>query len=101
MSAESQHSEASPQHTPGPWRLVSNVFTYDVFGPEGDLIADVFSPADPDVTAHMNATLIAAAPKMLAALKKTVKWFPPDDAQMALTRAAVLAAIAEAESGQS
>lgn len=56
-------------HTPGPWRPVSNVFTYDVFGPEGDLIAHVFSPADPDVTAGVNANLIAEAPNLLAMLK--------------------------------
>lgn len=69
-SIEPQHSEASPQPTPGPWRPVSNVFTYDVFGPEGDLIAHVLSPADPDVTASVNANLIAAAPDLLAALKE-------------------------------
>jgi hypothetical protein len=66
---ESQHSEASPQHTPGPWRVVSSVYVDDVYGPDGDMLASVLSPADPDVTAHMNAGIIGAAPDLLAALK--------------------------------
>ena len=65
---ESQHSEASPQHTPGPWHIEQadpNLPLYVVSDVTGIVICDLVGP--PDRT-EANANLITAAPKMLTML---------------------------------
>jgi len=45
-------------------------FTYDVTSPDGSVVALVYSPADPDLTATGNADLITAAPDLLASCEE-------------------------------
>lgn len=56
------------RHSPAPWHVVTGVFTDDVYGPEGDLLASVH----PHVGSRdrlANATLVAAAPRLLRAAR--------------------------------
>jgi hypothetical protein len=87
-------------HTPGPWRAQLNSILRDVvIGPEGDTLAEVLSPADPDQSSHSNTTLIAAAPDLLAALSECVVWLDAMDAanEAALTLRDARRAIFKAE----
>jgi hypothetical protein len=63
-----------PKHTPGPWRYLMKLVTYDIWSDSYGKVAycyttdcDKYSPSDS--TARANARLIAAAPEMLEALK--------------------------------
>lgn len=59
-------------HTPGPWHAKTNHF---IMATEKDpkVIAEIVDdPAFPDGTQTANARLIAAAPELLAALKKVL-----------------------------
>ena len=61
-----------PKHTPGPWRadaaLVNNGPTVYAIAPDVPLSKRWGAPPLAEVTAEADAALIAAAPKMLAAL---------------------------------
>jgi hypothetical protein len=60
------------KHTPGPWSVMRTPSGYDhIRGPKGQRISHECSDLD-DLgdEAKANATLIAAAPDLLAALKK-------------------------------
>ena len=65
------------KHTPGPWCVRHDDM---VCSQEGRIIADCEStpyamrPAPPIVEDKANATLIAAAPELLAALKAASEW---------------------------
>ena len=66
-------------HTPGPWKAVGKVY---VAGPTGASIARMIVMAGSSVqkdcfneeTAQANARLIASAPELLTALKRTLPW---------------------------
>jgi hypothetical protein len=74
------------KHTPGPWSVANNVHhnreSQRIDGPEGMQIASTMVLSGHDKTsafyeAHGNAKLIAAAPDLLAALKRLtelVQW---------------------------
>jgi hypothetical protein len=59
-------------HTPGPWGIRSRDVGGFVVGPTGDFLPAAIIPKNKREAAevHANARLIAAAPDMLAALKK-------------------------------
>ena len=70
-SNESQHSEASPQHTPGPW---------EYYYPDQDSVEHLIRSQDGTYVCHdeglrfADANLIAAAPDLLAALEEAAAW---------------------------
>ena len=85
-------------HTPGPWRLgnqPSNVIAWRVTDSADRDVAHVFGS---DLKSKGNARLIAAAPELLAALKRVVAAAEDGDEMTAIELAE--AAIARAEGGQ-
>jgi hypothetical protein len=94
------------QHTPGPWAVSGHInrFTAGEIIKAGDEeIASVhdFNRYNRDAEREANARLIAASPKMLAALRVLLPYLPePEDAvdpQQHAALVAARAAIAEAE----
>jgi len=88
-----------PGHTPGPWsnggRYTERGFPHSMVGAD-TLIARVFSKNFGDVREEVaNANLIAAAPDMLAALKRVIQAAEDGDEMTAISMAE--AAIAKAE----
>jgi len=61
-------------HTSRPWHLEVEVVNLWIHGPQGEVIATL--PNTPQ--GRTNARLIAAAPDLLAALQKYVKWIQDD-----------------------
>ena len=93
----------APLHTPGPWHCerakiaIDGAYDYAIYTlADRQIIAEAFGRSD--VTrfhnAEANACLIAAAPDLLAALKRTVELA---DAEGFAVPAEALAAIAKAE----
>jgi hypothetical protein len=85
-------------HTPGPWRAQpeSNNYQVRVYeGPCSRCVADVWGDCDElAYHVHANASLIAAAPDLLAALKALVEdgrcsTYPADDGLLAVADAAI------------
>jgi hypothetical protein len=105
-STEPQHSEASPQHTPGPWgyrRIQSGEFIITDLRPPLPGFRD--SSVGKMGLNEADARLTAAAPDLLAALKRLMtdfrkvveplRWTPVRDVDVTIREAA--AAIAKAE----
>lgn len=89
------------QHTPGPWAQNGNL----IEGPDGETVAYVTAYNTMTPRQKANASLISAAPELLAALEGMEKWassihdgYPPSTASIAAApyREAARAAIAEA-----
>lgn len=97
---------SEPKHTPGPWNL-QHCDTGWTVGPNaqrrGDHVADVHehqSGAMSDATAAANASLIAAAPDLLAACEAAIKATGGSEHWQGETRAFLLlaeAAVAKAK----
>jgi hypothetical protein len=73
------------QHTPGPWTVKpGHAFgSRNVYGPRKAHVAEVWNgstrdPAEAEAVAEANARLIAAAPKMLEALKAALERMESD-----------------------
>jgi hypothetical protein len=82
-------------HTPGPWLLEAANAIVDA---DGNGVAYT-SAQQPRPQEKANARLIAASPKMLAALHAAVNWYtPPNDSKTAFPLKQIADAIAEAES---
>lgn len=77
----------SEQHTPGPWEVEESC-CYLVFAKDGGLVATMESMYD--------GPLIAAAPRILAALKSVVRIADRDSAEFNEARAAIAEAEREA-----
>jgi len=89
------------QHTPGPWAQNGNL----IEGPDGETVAYVTAYNTMTPRQKANASLISAAPELLAALEGMEKWassihdgYPPSTASIAAApyREAARAAIAKA-----
>lgn len=68
----------SAQHTPGPWKLLHHTAPQHdgdraVYGPNNKLICDMNGGPNDNSETLANASLIAAAPDMLKALKMALE----------------------------
>lgn len=74
------------QHTPGPWTIEH---TDEIYGADSAPVAYVQDTDRTNQQNRANARLIAAAPELLAALKRIVEWDDADcDASLASINAA-------------
>lgn len=98
-------SQPKSQHTPGPWAVSGDQITVPAVSHAGKSarVALVYhsSQTHPDVRrqAGANAALIAAAPEMLAVLKRLVQWSESGVPYSSTVTDEAEAAIAKAEQG--
>ena len=99
------------KHTPGPWRVCvpcssSDAYRHIAYGEEFSVVCSIEGrDAGTNATKNANARLIAAAPDMLATLKKAESWCTNykrvhglgEDGPLSSDLAEIRAAIANAE----
>ena len=66
------------EHTPGPWRVCKEYHNITVVGCNGERIAYPLVANLDDDAMHANSRLIAAAPELLAAMKRVLEWLVED-----------------------